>query len=184
MNKIISWAKRPVNANFLLLFLLAVVLAFLALGSFIYAESFDKNVTALGGRISDSINGEMEDVEGYGAIINSIAYGFGIFGSFLIKLLYVIIPLFISLIIIVQAIFTRLIFTDKTSGGILCYRIFMAISLLIITVLLFLYGFVLALKIVFAVFFYALFIAVLTVCIINTYTKIITKNKEMPDGQH
>ncbi len=129
MNKLKLWVKRPVNINFI--FFMGVALFFAVFAFIAYSKSqfIGDSIDSLGEWIDNTNDGNVDDVEGYGIIFGTIAYGLGSIGNFLLILLLVIVPLFLSLSTAVQAIFVRLLYHREKSGRLLCYRVFNGILL-------------------------------------------------------
>ena len=127
MKKIIAWAKRPVNTNFLLFILIAVVLALSAFDSYSSVRKTEKlvdNIGTFAENIQDDIT--IGDWDNWGTALSSVIHDVGSAGNKVILFLRVYIPLFIAALTAVQALFCRIIY-GNSGGRLLCYRVFTAI---------------------------------------------------------
>lgn len=124
--------KRPVNFNFLAIMIL-VILLFLA-GLVMWSAVLDADAELLGmkGEINEiQSRDEIGDVEGYGLLGYMIAYGVGSFVVMAVKILFVWIPLFMGLILLVLAVLSRAVYADN-GGRLLMYRIIMGIGYILL----------------------------------------------------
>ena len=173
MDKFKTWAKRPVNNNFILLLIVVLFLVLMALSYFLKLP-----ITAKIEKFAEIMDSFFrERPAGFEKIIDSIekvVYRVGSIGDFILKFQLFYIPMFIAVIVFVQTIFARIIFSNKSDERLICYRIFMAITLITTSGLCVGYS---------LFFFYSLttgFISVVAdaflvyiviTCIKNTYTK-------------
>lgn len=129
MEKFKTWAKRPVNYNFILLLVVVLFLVLVALSYFLklpFTAKIEKYAEIL-----DSVFRERP--AGLEKIIDSIekvVYKVGSIGDFILKFQLFYIPMFIAVIVFVQTIFARIIFSNKSNESLICYRIFMAVTLI------------------------------------------------------
>ena len=173
MKKILTWAKRPVNTNFLLFVIIAVVLAFSAIDAYSSVTKTEKlvdNIGVFAEKIQDDISiGELDD---WGTALSSILHDVSSAGNKVIMFLRVYIPLFIAGLIAVQALFCRLIY-GSSSGRLLCYRVFTAMCCFFTTVSVLIFSLLFFFKTVSMIIVIIADIAVIAavvICIRNTYT--------------
>lgn len=180
MNKFKAYIKRPVNFNFVTVLAVAaflVVLLLICLAIYIDGEA---ELNEMGARIDETRSqSEIDDVEGYGLIVESIGYGLGFLGNALLLGLGVIIPGIISAVIAVFAVTARLIYSDTNKKRLLAYRIvsgfgyfFMLAFCLMYSTIFFLIDIATAIP---AAVFDILVIAVFIMGIRNTYSEKILK---------
>lgn len=180
MNKFKEYIKRPVNFNLVSMLFIAVLLVGGVILSF-YAESWigSSEFNELGSSINETLShGEIEDVEGYGLIVESFAYGLGIVGEVFFWVFMIMSSVIISLIIIMLSIISRAVYSAENHKRLLAYRIivgvcyfFMLASFLLFSVLFFFNPITFVLAAVFEI----LVIAVFIIGIRNTYSEKILK---------
>ncbi len=181
MNKFKEYIKRPVNFNFVSVMSVAaflVVILLICLAIYIIANT-QLNEMRAGLNELRSKEGQIDDVAGYGMIIEGIGYGLGAFGNAMLLGFGVIVPGVISAIIAVFAVTARLIYSDTNKKRLLAYRIvsgfgyfFMLVACLMYSVLFFPIGIETAIQ---AVVFDILVIVVFIFGIRNTYSNRILK---------
>lgn len=180
MNKFKAYIKRPVNFNLVSMLFIAVLLVGGVILSF-YAESWigSSEFDELGSSINETLShDEIEDVEGYGLIVESFAYGLGVIGEVFFWVFMIMSSVIISLIIIMLSIISRAVYSAENHKRLLAYRIiagvcyfFMLASFLLFSVLFF-YN---PIASVLAAVFDLLVIAVFIIGIRNTYSEKILK---------
>lgn len=183
MNKFKEYIKRPVDFNFVSVLTVAAFLVVLMIISLIIYLSGNAELNEMGASINATRSeAEIDDVEGYGLIVESISYGLGVFGNALILGFGVVIPGIISVIIAAFAVTARLIYSDTNKNRLLAYRIvsglgyfFMLAFCLMYSVIFFCIDIVLIIP---AIIFDLLVIAVFIMCIRNTYSERILKGAD------
>lgn len=119
---------KKVNINFLLAMIITIVIAVVAgtcvVGAIIVGDAVKENVQEMEKeRLTDD---EIDDVEGYGYIINY--FGAGASGLFTIGLwIIAVIAILYALLLFVFSLVARLVFADS-KGRLLAYRILMGIE--------------------------------------------------------
>ena len=124
MDKFKTWVKRPVNFNMASLLLIAAILlifAAICFGSYLESEAELNSLKTEINRVRSQ--DEIDDVEGYGLIINSIGYAIGAIGGAFILGYFVFIPVIIALVIIAFSVVSRVIYSAVSSKRLLAYRI-------------------------------------------------------------
>ncbi|MBQ7919684.1 MAG: hypothetical protein IJ324_07080 [Lachnospiraceae bacterium] len=120
--------KKKVNINFILVIVLvaAMMLVPIVLGV-AYAE-LNSEMVSLKSSMDATLesNDEIEDVEGYGLIAESIGYGFGAFAGILVLAMIIIVAGY-ALLLFVFALIARLVFA-REGKRLLAYRILMGID--------------------------------------------------------
>lgn len=180
MNKFKAYIKRPVNFNLVSMLFIAVLLVGGVILSF-YAESWtgSSEFDELGSSINETLShDEIEDMEGYGLIVESFAYGLGVIGEVFFWVFMIMSSVIISLIIIMLSIISRAVYSAENPKRLLAYRIiagvcyfFMLASCLLFSVLFFFNP----IASVLAAVFDLLVIAVFIIGIRNTYSEKILK---------
>ncbi len=180
MNKIKAYIKRPVNFNFVSVLTVAAFLVVLLLICLVIYIDGEAELNEIGARIDETRSeAEIDDVEGYGLIVESIGYGLGAFGNALLLGFGVIIPGIISAVIAVFAVTARLIYSDTNKNRLLAYRIVSGIGYFFMLAFCLMYStFFLLIDIATAIpaaVFDILVIAVFIIGVKNTYSEKILK---------
>ncbi|MBQ8821347.1 MAG: hypothetical protein IJZ82_01775 [Lachnospiraceae bacterium] len=119
--------KKKVNNNFTLVILLVAAMLLIPLIFGLALIDLDSDMDSLKNEISTTLeDGEVDDVEGYGVIAESVGYGFGAFASVIIFVIILMVGGY-ALLLFVIALIARLIF--KAEGKRLtAYRILMGVE--------------------------------------------------------
>lgn len=183
MKKIITWAKRPANMNFMAFITIALVLAVLAVDWNNKISILEEKMNELGEWMEETRENGVDDVEGYGLIFGGAGYAFGVLGDMLLTVLMVYIPAILAISAFIQAVFLRLIYKAGDNGRTLCYRIFMGISCFFTVGFTFLYAvfvlFQIGTMIGTATLISLITLAALIICIRNTYSKRIHDKEKL-----
>ena len=180
MNKFKAYIKRPVNFNFVSVLAVAAFLVFLLLVCLAIYIGSEAELNEMSARL-DEIRSqeEIDDVEGYGLIVESIGYGLGVLGNALLLGLGVIVPGIISAVIAVFAVTARLIYSDTNKNRLLAYRIVSGFGYFFMLAFCLMYSTVFLLidvaTAIPAAIFDILVIAVFIIGIRNTYSEKILK---------
>ncbi len=161
---------RRVTLNYIVIVSVVLVLFFLCIYIFAQKTKLDKGINL----IQDSVetvndDGEVDDVEGHGAIALSLVGMFGILGSVALGALIIIIIIYAFVLLLLSTIAK---FTFKPYGeGVLVYRILMSVVYILLCIPIFILfkSFTVAISITNVLGFFGL-IAVIIVTGINTYT--------------
>lgn len=120
--------KKQVNKNLIWTITLVGMLLLLIIFGIIVLCVSSSGMNALGNSIEQARSaGEIEDVEGYGILLNSIGYGLGAFGRFIIAIVCIVLPGILGVFILLFALIARFVFAPS-DGRILAYRILMGFS--------------------------------------------------------
>lgn len=117
---------------------LMVVMLLMLMAAFTEHElgTAESRLNQLGMDISDMSGAEeIDDVAGYGIILGGIGYGAGWFGIFVVRLIFVYVPVFFAAYLLFFAVMARLLYRVR-KAGILLYRLSMGAVYLGILVLL------------------------------------------------
>ncbi len=132
-----------IRFNFVTLMIAAVV--FLLFGSFVFLSLSDTReaLSQLYSEITDTQmqNKEIDDVEGYGMLVNSVAFIAGSFVSEIAMVFGVYIPILHGIVIGMLAVVAKVVHTPRKARPVL-YRIIMMIAYLFAGILPFIYGFI------------------------------------------
>lgn len=124
MRKFIEWKERPVNFNFVCVITVAAAFILVAAAGYIkFMPEISKEMSELKADINKTrAQEEIDDVGGYGLIMNLFAYG--------IKSLelgvYIDLPIIIAAGFVFWAVVMRLVYSNKSRVRILIYRIMAA----------------------------------------------------------
>ncbi len=124
--------KKTANKNFIMAILLVAAMTLVCILLGVVLIDLDGDLDSAKNSISTTVgDGAVEDVEGYGVIAESIAYGFGAFaGAILLVIIFLVGGYAFVLFLI--ALIARLIYA-KEGKKLLAYRILMGVEYLLQT---------------------------------------------------
>ncbi len=161
---------KRVTLNYIIIMSVVVALLFLCIYIFIQKSKLDKGINDIQDSV-ESVNddGEVDDVEGHGAIALTLVGMFGILGSVALGALIIVILIYALLVFLLSTI-AKLVFKPY-GDGLVAYRIVMSIVYLLLGIpIFFLFeSFSVAISITNVLGFLGL-VAVVLVTGINTYT--------------
>lgn len=156
-----------ISVGFVVVFLLGV-----AVFTHVRMQTLDGALTDLKSDIREvQQEDEIGDVEGYGLILNGLAYGAGIIGKFLIEVLFVWIPGIFAGVLLLFSVLARVLYRENKER-VLIYRILMGIVYGVLFILELLLLGILSIHVsLFAVVLMSGILSVIVLGIRNTYTE-------------
>lgn len=122
--------KKKANQNFIMAMILVAAMVLVCIFFGAALVDLDSDLDSMKSDISTTLeDGEVEDVEGYGVIAESIGYGFGAFASAIIFAVILLVGGYAFLLFIV-ALIARLIYAGK-GKRLIAYRILMGVEYLL-----------------------------------------------------
>ena len=122
--------KKTVNGNFILCMLIVAALVLLCVFFGVATTDMGGEMDSIKSDISETLeDGEVDDVEGYGVIAESIGYGFSAFASAILLVMILLVGVYAFALFII-ALIARLVY--KSEGKRLAvYRVLMGIEYLL-----------------------------------------------------